>query len=189
MLKKFSKWISDLSKGWVTLIALLIFLLFTAIVLPGQSAKVASYSGSSGSPDLSVYYSADDLYKMAETYGVEGRRAYIQARFSFDLLFPIIYLVFLCTSISWVNRRILKPESAWQLINLLPIAAFLFDLLENSAAALVISRFPTRTPVLASLAGFFTLLKWLFIGGSFVVLVIGLVLWLVRRPGTKGSNL
>ena len=180
MIKKFSKWISKLSTGWVTLIALLIFVLFTAIVLPDQSAKVASYSGSAGSPDLSVYYSADDLYTMAETYGEVGRHEYIQARFSFDLLFPIIYLVFLCTAISWVNRRIYKPESSWQLTNLLPCAAFLFDLLENGSAALVISRFPTPTPAVAAMAGFFTLLKWLFIGGSMGVLVVGIVLAVLR---------
>ena len=163
----------------MTLITLLVFLLFSAIALPGQSAKVASYSGSAGSPDLSAYYSADDLYEMAETYGVEGRKAYIKARFSFDLLFPIIYLVFLCTAISWINRRIFKTGSAWQLTNLLPIAAFLFDLLENSAAALVIQRFPARTPFVAALAGYFTLLKWLFVGGSFIMLVVGVIMVVV----------
>ena len=185
MMKSLSTWISRISTGWLALLALLIFVVFTATVLPEQSARMDSYAGFAGSPDLSMYYSAADLYRMAETYGVEGRSAYIHARFTFDLAFPIIYLFFLCTGISWCNKRAFKPESPWQLTNLLPVGAFLFDLLENSSAALVISRYPDPTPVLANLAGFFTAFKWLFVGSSMVVLVVGLLLAMVRLVGKR----
>jgi len=185
MLTRISKWVRKVSSGWVVLLALLIFVVFTATVLPEQSARMDSYAGFAGSPDLSMYYSAADLYRMAETYGVEGRSAYIHARFTFDLAFPFIYLFFLCTGISWCNKRAFKPESPWQLTNLLPVGAFLFDLLENSSAALVISRYPDPTPVLANLAGFFTAFKWLFVGSSMVVLVVGLLLAMVRLVGKR----
>lgn len=38
MLKEFSQWLYAFSHGWVALCALLIFLSFGALVLPGQSA-------------------------------------------------------------------------------------------------------------------------------------------------------
>jgi hypothetical protein len=185
MLTEFSKWVSKVSSGWVALVALLIFLVFTAMVLPGQSAKMDSYSGSAGSPDLSLYYSANDLYQMADTYGAEGRSAYIHARFTFDLAFPIIYLFFLSTGISWVNRRVFEPESRWQLTNLLPFGALLFDLLENASAALVIGRYPETTPVVPYLAGFFTTLKWVFVGSSCLMLVVVLMIVMVRVLNKK----
>jgi len=36
---KLSNWLRRISTGWVALIALAIFVLFTALVLPGQSAQ------------------------------------------------------------------------------------------------------------------------------------------------------
>ena len=46
---------------------------------------------------------------------------------------------------------------------------------------LVMARYPALTPGIASLAGVFTALKWLFVYGSFVVLLVGVAAWLWRR--------
>jgi len=80
----------------------LIFALEVAFVLPQQAERAESVSQGAGSPDTSFFYSSTDLYNMAETYGAEGRTAYVCARFTFDLIFPLTYLFFLATSISWV---------------------------------------------------------------------------------------
>jgi hypothetical protein len=61
-----------------------------------------------------------------------------------------------------------------------PLVGALFDYLENSAASLVMLRFPIKTPVVDLMAPVFTLLKWLFIGASFGLLVWGLLV-LVNR--------
>jgi hypothetical protein len=42
------------------------------------------------------------------------------------------------------------------------------------------ARFPDRTPVVDTLAPLFTFVKWIFVGGSFVVLAVGLVVWGLR---------
>ena len=87
-LEKISQKLVDCSKIGITLAALGIFLVFSAVVLPRQSALMDSYSGSLGSPDLSLTYSPGDLYNMAEGYGASGRDSYVRARFTFDLIFP-----------------------------------------------------------------------------------------------------
>ena len=66
------------------MVAVIIFLLFTVLVLPNQT-RSASTGEDIGSPDLSIYYSADDLYRMAEAYGADGRLEYIRVRFTFDV--------------------------------------------------------------------------------------------------------
>jgi hypothetical protein len=175
-----SEWIHRISTGRVTLLMLVIFLLFGALVLPAQSALAEETSGGAGSPDTSFIYSAADLYQMAESYGEAGRAAYIRARFTFDLVFPLVYTAFLVTAISWLSRRGFPAGSRWQLANLAPILGAIFDYLENIAAALVMSRYPALTPVVDALAPVFTLVKWIFVGGSFALLLIGLAAAIFR---------
>lgn len=171
-----SIWFYQKSAGAIALGSLIIFLVFSILVLPGQSAAAEAYSGGTGSPDTSLFYSSGDLYRMAETYGAEGRQAYIRARFTFDLAFPLVYGLFLTTCISWLLGRSLTSGSSWRLLNLFPLMAVIFDLLENISAALVIGRYPSATPIFAVLASVFTPVKWIFVSGSFGLLFLGIIL-------------
>lgn len=174
MANRFSEWLHKISSGWLTLASLLIFLSFTALVLPGQATRGQEETGGSGSPDTSFYYSADDLYQMAEEYGQEGREAYVRIRFTFDLVWPLVYTLFLVTSISWLSRRAFSGDSPWQLANLAPILAALFDFLENISTSLVMVRYPDHTAVIDTLAPIFTAVKWILVGISFLLLLASL---------------
>ncbi len=173
MMRNLSDWLHRLSTGRATLIALVIFLLFTALVLPKQAANADA--GGAGSPDLSLIYSAGDLYRMAEAYGPAGRTDYVRVRFTFDLIWPVVYVAFLATAISWLSRQAFRPQSLWQRANLVPVIGMLLDYLENIAAALVIGRYPARTPGVDVLAPVFTFVKRVFVGGSFVILMVALL--------------
>ncbi len=81
-------------------------------------------------PDLSFMYSVNDLYEMAESYGEQGRSDYVRARFTFDLVWPIVYTFFLVTSISWLFGKATPAEkSIWQRANLVPLLAMVLDYL------------------------------------------------------------
>ena len=187
---RFSGWLHKISKGWVALAGVVVFLLFTALVLPAQTAIEDSEIGEVGSPDLSFYYSAADLYRMAEDYGEQGRAEYIRVRFTFDLVWPLVYTFFLATTISWVFARAFSEGSKWRLANLIPVMGMLFDYLENMATSLVMWRYPAQTPVVDWLAGVFTGLKWILIGGSFILLLVGagLAIWKWIKKGMGVSN-
>jgi hypothetical protein len=62
MWKRIFDWLHQVSNGWGALSALVIFLLFSALVLPGQAARAETDTRNAGSPDISFYYSADDIY-------------------------------------------------------------------------------------------------------------------------------
>ena len=173
MWKQISDWLHQVSTGWVVLSALAIFLLFSALVLPGQAARAETDTGNAGSPDTSFFYSADDLYRMAEVYGQQGREAYVRTRFTFDLIWPLVYTMFLSTSISWVFSKAFTPDSRWQRANLAPVLGAMLDYLENLATSLVMLRFPNQTVVVDVLAPAFSLVKWVFVMGSFVLLLVG----------------
>lgn len=168
-----SKGLSNKSTSLVTLITLIIFLVFMVTVLPQQAEAAFQNSGGAPSPDTSFHYSVDGLYAMAEAYGESGRQAYIRARFTFDLAFPLVYTAFLSTAISWCFQRAFGPDFKWGFANLVPALGMVFDFLENIATSLVIARYPTKTPVIDVLAPVFTTLKWIFIYGSFIFLLGG----------------
>ena len=184
MCRQISDWMNRVSNGWVALAALIVFALFVAFVLPNQSAQGEAGEADAGSPDLSLWYTPAQLYRMAEAYGPEGRRAYIRARFSFDVAWPLVYGAFLVTAISWVYTRAVRPDSPWRESsfwakpNLAPVVGVLFDFAENLSTSLVMGRYPSRTPGIDLLAPVFTLVKWVFVGGSFVLLLVGLLVWL-----------
>jgi hypothetical protein len=182
MLSNPSNWLTEKSTGRVTLAALVVFILFTAIVLPDQAVKARESSGSAESPDTSFFYTAKDLYRMAEEYGPGGRAAYIRARFTFDVIWPVVYTVFLLTATSWLGGRLFSG-SRWRLLNLVPLAGTLLDFMENSGASLVFARYPAATPVVDVLTPVSTLLKWVFITVSFVILVVmaAAALWKVIK--------
>jgi hypothetical protein len=124
-----------------------------------------------GSPDTSFFYSTDDLYRMADAYGEMGRAAYVRVRFTFDLVWPIVYLFFLGTSLSWSLARALPEGNRLRMLNLFPAFGWLFDMLENIAASAVMLNYPSHTLIVDVLSPVFIFLKWVFIGGSFVILV------------------
>jgi len=185
MTKRISDWLRRVSTGWVALSTLLIFLLFSALVLPQQATKAEQETGSSDSPDMSFFYSPGDLYQIAESYGEQGRQAYVRARFTFDLVWPLVYTLFLATAIGWVFGKAFALDSRWQRANLVPLLGALFDYLENLSTSLVMLRYPDQTPVVDALAPVFTVLKWSFLGASFLLLFGGIMVaawrWMKQR--------
>lgn len=174
-MRRLAAWIEAKTTGGLALGALVVFLVFTALVLPRQAGEAEQASGSSASPDTSLFYTAGQLYEWAEAYGAAGRAAYIQARLTFDVAWPLVYTLFLATALSWLMARAFAAGSGWRRANVVPLLGMLFDFLENGATALVMARYPAETPVVAQVAGVLTLLKWLFVGGSFVLLLVGIV--------------
>ena len=180
LLVKLSSWCYRVTTLPVVVAAVIIFAFFMVVVLPQMSGQLEAISGVGISPDTSFIYTARDLYAMAEAYGPEGRSYYIYSRFTFDLIWPAVYLFFLAAAITYLFKS-LPEKSSWRLLNLLPFAGALFDLFENSAASLVMFRYPAETVVIAHLAPLFTFLKWLFIGLSFAALAAGLVFIIARK--------
>lgn len=183
VLKKVSDWFYQRVNWFWVVAAVVVFACFIAFILPWQAAKWEEATGGGQSPDSSFLYTADDLYQMAEQYGEAGRSAYIHARFTFDLIWPLAYLFLLVVLLS-VLYRVLPVKSRWRWVNLIPVLGWAMDMFENVGASLIMYRYPERTPVVAELTPIFTLLKWCLIYASFAALVPGVlirVLYYIRK--------
>lgn len=186
MFRALSDWFYRFSNGYISLLAFLIFVGFSIIFLPDQAKKSAVFSEGIGAPDTSLFYTPTDLYNMADTYGVEGRQAYIKARFTFDLVFPFIYTLFLITSLSIILARVFPFHHRYRLLNLVPFIAMIFDFLENISTSLVLARFPQPTIIIDWLAPIFTIIKWISLGCSFSLLFLGLVVVAIHWSKLRG---
>lgn len=180
-MKKLSDFFYKLSTGWLVFAICILFTLFLIFVMPVFTEKAAQYTNGMNSPDTSLFYSGEDLYRMAEGYGQIGRESFINIRWTWDLLFPVVYTSFFIITTSWLLRKVVPISSKLRVVNLVPLAAFVFDLLENGATSLVMSRFPATAPVAQALAPVFTPIKWLAVVGAFLLLLIVTFLWIIKR--------
>jgi hypothetical protein len=160
---------SFLFKSKTVIVFSLAFFLTIAFVLPGQSSRLREEIGDTPTPDLSFYFSFEDLYGWAESYGEEGRETYIRTRFSFDIIWPIIYTGFLFSSIGGLLYRSGLQDSIIDKLLLLPLVSLVFDYLENISSSIVMWRYPLRTPIIDYTVTFFTPLKWIILSFSFMV--------------------
>jgi len=180
MWKKLSDWMCHNSTGWLVIATLAFFMVFIALVLPDQTLKAEAYSEEVGSPDTSFYYTANDLYQLAEKYGESGRQEYVKTRYTFDLIWPLVYTMFLGTSISWIFSKVVVSGNILRRANLIPVLGLLFDYLENISISVVMIRYPEPTSMWDTIAPIFTLVKWIFVIGSFVILLIGMIMGVVQ---------
>lgn len=174
-MKKLYQW-----SNWKTwLVSLLIFAAFLGFVLPDEAAESSRVTGTSDSPDSSFFYTPETLYAIAETYGEEGRAYYVRARYTFDVVWPVAYFLFLTTTLGILFRPIRR--SKWGTVILLPLAGLIFDYLENLSTSLVMSFYPDQLDVFATIAPVFTAIKWTSIYASFALIPIGIIVFFIQR--------
>lgn len=179
-MKGLARAVDRIGRGWVVLLFGLLFASFLIVLLPRQAAQSAGYSAGVGSPDLQLIYGAEQLYEMAQSYGVAGRAAYIRSRLTFDLAFPISYGLFFATTIAFTLRRTWPQLLGLRSLAVVPVWALAADLAENLALVGVMSLYPQPSALLAALAAAATVSKWVLVGLSIVLAVFGSLAFLVR---------
>jgi hypothetical protein len=114
-------------------------------------------------PDLLLFYTAEEIYQLIDSYGSQGREVYIKGMFTLDFIYPFIYSVML----SLLLFRATKTPA----ISLLPFSILFLDIFENITLLTIVYNFPIRMNLIASAAGVITLLKWIMVLFTVVMLV------------------
>ncbi|MBE0450104.1 MAG: hypothetical protein IBX70_04570 [Clostridia bacterium] len=160
-----------------------VFLLFIALVLPYVSSLTSEVSGVNESPDTSFFYQSEKIFDMAEAYGESGRDFYILIRWTFDVVWPIVYGSFLYVMIRWIQTSLRLNR-----LTLIPIVGVVFDFIENICATLIFWAYPSRLEWIAKIIPYITMFKWIAIGISFMVLIVGIVLIKVGKKSAKEES-
>ena len=169
------------AKGWIILLAFLAMAVCKLVLFPYMSALMNSATPGVGSFDTKLFYGPDQAYSMLEAYGQDARRAYMVGELTVDILFPIAYTLFLTLSISWLLQRAFDKEGSIQLLNLVPLGAWFFDLLENTGIVIMLAMFPAFSTLVAILTSFFSAIKWGFALVSIITLLFGFVAYIAKR--------
>ena len=163
---------------WFGVISTIIFAFFIVRILPEQS-NLSQVYGLKESIDTSLFYNGSELYRTVESYGSEGRAFYIQQRWTFDLIWPIVYFSFIFSVSALLYQSIgLSYHNRWILS--FSYFAILFDYLENIMVTIVMARFPSPTFLIVDFAGTMTSLKWIFLVISFFVLACLTIIKLIQ---------
>jgi hypothetical protein len=164
------------------LLVLFIFAIFTATILPSEAIRGVE-AGLTQSIDTSILYSVDDLYTIISGYSREVRLAYIYQRFTFDLIWPLVYGAFIFVTTAYLLIKI-KVKRINSLIYF-PLAAVGLDFLENISVSILMFIYPLRINVIALMASFFTTLKWITLSYSFIQIIILTVVLLIIKIKKK----
>jgi len=124
-----------LGRGRLVVLLGLIFATFLLVVLPNMGQRSQAYAQAVGTPDTSLTYTPERLHAMLSAYGPIGRQAYLKARYSYDLAFPLTYGLFLASFVSYSFARTWpdRPDRRhWAGVALSTMVA---DLVENAALA------------------------------------------------------
>lgn len=170
--KKFHAW----AKGWLVIVLMLLDMFFMGFVMPLIGGLMKSGTGLEQPLDLMFFSSPEKTFAMIERYGEFGRPFYRNVELTVDIIYPIIYTLAFGLLISWLFQRGFKSDSNMQKLNVFPVGAWFFDLLENLGIVTMLSMWPSQPSVLAWLTTIITMIKWVFAGGSMVLIVVGLVM-------------
>lgn len=174
MLNKLSETLKKYANGWLVLVFLAGEIFFNAVVMPGQQTKIAAGSGGTGPIDLQFFYTPEKVYGMIASYSADVRASYRIFELTGDIIYPIVYTLFFSLAITWLFQRGFASNSTIQKYNVVPFGAWLFDLFENIGIVSMLSVFPSTPAALAWASTIFTLIKWLFVAFTVILLLIGL---------------
>jgi hypothetical protein len=170
---RYFTWIYTKASLRLVLIVLGVFIVFLGGVLPVVSYLSETVFGLEGSPDTEFRFDIGSYYAMRSQYGVAGRRIYIILRWTFDVVWPIVYTAFFMITTAYFAKKIIRGRGIFLLI--VPLAALVFDFLENSIATLFMIIYPSQVDSLVYALMTVSLIKWVMVGASFMI-VIGLSL-------------
>jgi hypothetical protein len=176
MFNKLSAHLTRLANGWLVLVLLLMVVLISQIIIDPFTARLEALSGGSGLIDMLLTYSPETAFGLIESYGEAGRTAYSYFTATGDVIFPVAYGLFLSLLLSWLLLRGTSPDSRLRLLNLVPMAAWAFDWLENVMILTMLGQYPNQSLLLAGASSLATSAKWAMSAVTFLALVAALVL-------------
>jgi len=166
---RFYQW----SKGWLIFVLFLLDGFFGGFLLPLIQGMMQDGTGGVLPLDLMLLSDPAKIFAMIARY---DRVFYRNVELTVDIIYPIVYLFFFGLFISWLFERGFAPGSPMRKLNIVPLGAWFFDLLENITIISLLGVYPSQPAALAWVLIILTHLKWLFAGASILLILLGIVM-------------
>ncbi len=166
-----------LSKPSILALALMLLVAFYLFGYPAMGALMVKHTPRGAEFDTVFVYSPAEAVHKASLYDATGRSAMISLHWTYDLAFPVAYGFFLASAWAFGLRLVAgttgKPR---YFLLFVPLAAVLFDLLENASVSVLLAMVGSGPPgstshaavrIAAVIACVSTALKWAFVLTAF----------------------
>ncbi|MGN1399648.1 MAG: hypothetical protein ACI4WG_06605 [Erysipelotrichaceae bacterium] len=154
------KLISKVNKKWL-LYSSIIAIIMVIINLLNYFLYFLPATNGNRYLELTLYYTVNDIYTLAENYGVSGRNAYIMSSAIIDTLIPLTLTAFLIFLTLFLEKKTSGNKS--KKIISIGITACLSDWMENIFLMTTLKLYPIQYPILVIIAGIMTTIKYLLL--------------------------
>lgn len=167
------------------IISSVLFVLFMGVVLPYVSYWTEEVKGLPAGPDTLFTLDVLRYYTIRSNFGEEGRKLYIILRWTFDIIWPLVYTFFYFTAISCLAKKS-KDKFGYKWL-FIPLFAVGLDLMENIIATIFMATDPLQSDFVVILLMISSFAKWVFVGLSFIA-IIYLAVRVFIKKGKKNEE-
>ncbi len=147
----------------LSLILFLFVIIFNVLIFP-----FFAHAKNAEPIDIHFAYSPEKAYELINSYSEATRESYMISEMTLDVLYPVVYTLFM--SISLILLFPSKEKVAW-----LPYLVFASDLIENTGIIVLLYNYPKELYNLAIITSVFSTIKWLLALLILMIMIIGLV--------------
>ena len=181
-MKRLIGYIQNLATGKTVLGFFIPTMVVYSIMLLYSIPRVGQYAPKMKLFDLlPTGYSFLYAHELLDTLGAEGRSLYLYQQLPLDFIYPGLFAVSSCLLLSWLFAKSLNLDSKVFYLCFVPVAAGLFDYLENIGITRMLVSYPDVAESLVSVTNFMTILKSASTTAFFIFLLLGIVLFMKRK--------
>lgn len=160
--------------GWQSFaVALAIYLVFGAYVMPHGLARISELSGHQAEIlDLQFGgYSPERAREIISGYTDEARDYTARFELIADSLYPVVYTFLFLIMMGWLAKELAAYGRRLRWILLLPVVAMIVDYCENTCIIRLLHSYPDLPNGLVAWSSALTVTKWSMLGLEVVVIV------------------
>ncbi len=162
--------------------AMFIYVLMLSYTIPGVEKYTHGMKLFDLSPSGYSYEYAKDLLV---NLGDSGRELYLYNQLPLDFLYPALFAISCSLLLSWLFLKTKNSSSRLFYLCLVPLAAGVFDYIENIMIISLITGYPDISPAQVGVASFATITKSVLTTLFFLVLTVAGVASFFNKDKTK----
>ncbi|KAA9332793.1 hypothetical protein [Adhaeribacter soli] len=178
---------SNLSGRKVLLLFLLTNVVYATMLLY-TIPKLETFSGGMKILDmLPGTYDLAYVRSLFNALGEPGRHFYLTRQLPLDLFYPGLFGISYSLLFGYFLKKLGKLNSRYFYLAFLPLAAGLFDYLENAGIAVMLKSYPDLPPFWVTLTSIFSLLKSSLSSVFFIALLLAILVFAGRLVFKKSA--
>lgn len=176
-----------ISKIYIIRVLVIVILISSLLIMAKIEPGFLIHSNGAKMLDMWFGYKADDVLKLFENLGTEGRLIYVKYLYD-DFVFTVSYALVQNYILKFVMGKVML-NSKWRILLVIAWVRASFDVAENIIILILLNSFPAISWFLASVVGDVTRLKFIAYGMWVFAIPVSISVRLIIREKVKAEVL